>query len=340
MGLQRKHSAKSNACQSLSTGGLSIMRDLFLLALVSSGQAMSTREAIQRDMEKTNSDVMCWGVENVMAYRLAQYKAMEECGRSGLASGMVRPTNPFTTLPGNLNNPFADQQNPFNRLFNKANSRNPLSALLSGNSIGNSAQHAWDSLFRSRRAAEEGLLEIDEAAELEKFLEDYDEFKTDIGSMIGNLTCVLTKMDMLDSALQVNLKLWTTDIWQQLNLKKTLAGEDPEWRQKLIGEYTDCYQVASNWPQQSLDRNPITKVFGRHIIFFKCAMKQEKKMCGMAQMYSWLTTLYGNSDDFNWSQFGLPQDKYDRAALTIMVQTEASSKEDKFVNDFFINDEL
>ena len=90
--------------------------------------------------------------------------------------------------------------------------------------------------------------------------------------MIGNLTCVLTKMDMLDSSLQVNLKLWTTDIWQQLNLKKTLAGEDPEWRQKLIGGYTDCYQVASNWPQQSLDRNPITKVFGRHMIFFKCAM--------------------------------------------------------------------
>ena len=86
--------------------------------------------------------------------------------------------------------------------------------------------------------------------------------------------------------------------------------------------------------------------------------KQEKKMCGMAQMYSWLTTLYGNSDDFNWSQFGLPTDKvrllkscfqcltstsplqYDRAALTVMVQTEASSKEDKFINDFFINDEL
>ena len=29
----------------------------------------------------------------------------------------------------------------------------------------------------------------------------------------------------------------------------------------------------------------------------------------MAQMYSWLKTLYGDSDDFNWSQFGLPQDK-------------------------------
>merc|ERR1712226_116666 len=264
----------------LSTGGLSIMRGLFLLALaLASGQATSTREAIQMDMEEFNNDAMCWGLENMMAFRLEQYKAMEECGRSALASGLVKPPNPFTNLPGNLNNnnPFAQQQNPLNRLFNKANKRNPLASLLSRNSIGNSAQHAWDSLFRTRRQAEEGLLEIDEAAELEKFLEDYDEFKTDIGSMIGNLTCVLTKMDMLDSSLQVNLKLWTTDIWQQLNLKKTLAGEDPEWRQKLISGYTDCYQIASNW-----------------------------------------------------SQFGLPTDKYDRAALTIMVQTEAATKEEKF----------
>merc|ERR1719216_501093 len=267
------------------------------------------------DMEKFNNDAMCWGVENMMAYRLAQYKAMGDA------------SNPWMNVP----QPVDSRRSPLSKLFNRGS---------------NSNTDKWADLWgdflngRSKRQAEEGILEINEAAELEKFLEDYDEFKTDIGSMIGNLTCVLTKMDMLDSSLQVNLKLWTTDIWQQLNLKKTLAGEDPEWRQKLIGGYTDCYQVASNWPQQSLDRNPITKVFGRHMIFFKCAMKQEKKMCGMAQMYSWLTTLYGNSDDFNWSQFGLPTDKYDRAALTIMVQTEAASKEDKFVNDFFINDEL
>merc|ERR1712147_580756 len=179
--------------------------------------------------------------------------------------------------------------------------RNPLAKLFNRNSNSNSDKWAnlWSDFLngRSKRQAEEGgLLEIDEAAELEKFMGDYDEFKEDIGSMIGNLTCVMTKLDMLDSALQVNLKLWTTDVWQQLDLKKTLAGEDPEWRQK--------------------------------------------KMCGMAQMYSWLKTLYGDSDDFNWSQFGLPQDKYDRAALTIMVQTQAASKEERFINDFFVNDEL
>merc|ERR1712158_189199 len=147
--------------------------------MVASGMAMSTRQEIQMDMEKFNNDAMCWGVENMMYYRLAQYQAMEECSKSGMASRMVRPTNPFTTLPANLNN----QQGPLNRFLNNANSRNPLSALLSRNSIGISAQNSWNSLFRNRRAAE-GLLEVDEEEELERFVEDFADFKEDIGSMI------------------------------------------------------------------------------------------------------------------------------------------------------------
>merc|ERR1711863_164077 len=137
------------------------------------------------------------------------------------------------TLPGDASNPWMNVPQPVD------SRRSPLAKLFNRGSNSNSDK--WTNLWsdflngRSKRQAEEGLIEIDEAAELEKFLEDYDEFKTDIGSMIGNLTCVLTKMDMLDSSLQINLK-------------KTLAGEDPEWRQKLIGGYTDCYQVASNWP--------------------------------------------------------------------------------------------
>merc|ERR1712209_180371 len=288
------------------------MTRILLLSMLASGMAMSTRQEIQMDMEKFNNDAMCWGVENMMYYRLAQYQAMEECSKYGQFSTLPAPANnPFTTLPGDAKNPWMNVPQPVD------SRRNPLAKLFNRNSNSNSDKWAnlWSDFLngRSKRQAEEGgLLEIDEAA----------------------------KLEMLDSALQVNLKLWTTDVWQQLDLKKTLAGEDPEWRQKMIGGYTDCYQVASNWPQQSLDRNPITKVFGRHMIFFKCAMKQEKKMCGMAQMYSWLKTLYGDSDDFNWSQFGLPQDKYDRAALTIMVQTQAASKEERFINDFFVNDEL
>ena len=35
----------------------------------------------------------------------------------------------------------------------------------------------------------------------------------------------------------------------------------------------------------------------------------EKKNCYKAQAHDWLTTLYGNSDNFNWVQVGLPKDK-------------------------------
>ena len=41
----------------------------------------------------------------------------------------------------------------------------------------------------------------------------------------------------------------------------------------------------------------------------------------MAQMYSWLTTLYGNSDDFNWSQFGLPTDKVGVHVFNFLTST-------------------
>merc|ERR1712008_144833 len=149
----------------------------------------------------------------------------------------------------------------------------------------------------------------------------------------GDLTCVLTKMKMLDANLQVNMEAYTSDFWDNFDLSKSIAGEDPVWRQKVIQGYSDCYQIASNWPQQSLDRNPVTKVFGRHMIYFRCALKNEKKNCAKAQQYRWLTLLYGPSD--NLVQYGLPSDKYDRAWYSTMVLTEAETHEQKRVSEFF-----
>merc|ERR1711963_415780 len=82
-----------------------MMRLLLLSAMVASGMAFNTRQMIRRDMEKFNNDAMCWGVENMMAFRLAQYKAMEECSKYGQFSTLPAPANnPFTTLPGDASN--------------------------------------------------------------------------------------------------------------------------------------------------------------------------------------------------------------------------------------------
>jgi len=325
-----------------------IMLRLVLVSLAAAS-AMETKEQLMKELSKWNNDVACWGMENMMKFELSKMQAVEECGHHGLASSMVRPTNPFNTLPGNLGNGFSGNSNPFNTLPGNLNngfsssSRNPLANLLQRNNIKNSAKQTWNNLWgdflggRSKRATD-GLLEYDEEAETEKFIRDFDDFKHDMASNLANLTCVLTKLNMLDSSLQVNLKAWTNDMWEQMDLSQTVAGQDSAWRNKMVQGYTDCYQIASNWPEESLNKNPVTKVFGRHMIFFKCAMKNEKKNCMKAQMYKWLTFLYGNSDEFDWSAAGFPSDKYDRAALSMMVQTEAQTDEEKFIGEFFTQD--
>merc|ERR1712113_1123910 len=78
-----------------------------------------------------------------------------------------------------------------------------------------------------------------------------------------------------------------------------LAGEDPVWRQMMIDGYTDCYDIAKSFPQSALNKNPIMKVFGRHMVFFKCTKKVEAHCCGMACANHMLETMYGPSDNFD-----------------------------------------
>merc|ERR1712127_299116 len=229
------------------------------------------------------------------------YQAMEQCGDYGMAMNMLRPTspfqplqqaastlpatNPFTTLPGQVQNPWTNVPAPIN------NRLNPFAGLVNRGIL------ASLNAGRSKREVANGALEEEE---LEKFLEDFDDFKQDIGTKMGNLTCVLTKMKMLDSTLQVNLEYLTNQRWNEFDVSSSLAGQDPLWRKKMVEGYMDAYSIASNWPQQ---------------------------------------TLYGNSDNFNWSQVGLPADKYDRAAVAVMVMQQAETKEEMFVKQFFNNNE-
>ena len=162
-----------------------------------------------------------------LKYHVALAGAVEECaawGRGGaarLASQTSRssPWQAAQALPAGLN-------------------RGNLAALWS-EFIGNN---------RQKRQATEGLLDTDEG-DVEEFLDDFKEYKTDLGQKMGNLTCVLTKMEMLDSDLQVNLATYTTGLWDQVDLSKTLAGEDPQWRAMLEKGFQDCYSVAQTWPQ-------------------------------------------------------------------------------------------
>jgi len=290
------------------------MLRVVLLSLACASTVSSTDKTdrkIRHSIDMYNADVACWGRDNAVRFHAGLAQAIEQCANFGNPSNLLKPANPWQTVQ----------------------SANTLPA---GLNRGNVANFWSNSLFnnRQKRQATEGLLETDDD-DLQDFLEDFEDYKEDLGSKMGNLTCVMSKLDMLDSSLQVNLAEYTGGFFDKVDLSKTLAGSDPVWRQMMTSGYTDCYSIAQTFPQETLDKNPVSKVFGRHMIFFKCAAKVEKKCCYEAQMYDWIKTLYGEDPTFNWAQYGLPSNKYELAALTVKVMTETASNEEEFVGDFF-----
>merc|ERR1711992_222074 len=124
----------------------------------------------------------CWGKGNMYLYKLALLEATEQCTQQD-HHNLLKPANPILSL---LNQdaetlPFQLSNNPF---LSSSNSNNPFKSSSSQLNL-----NAWNNLWgnsRSKRQAEE-------------LLEDFEEFKGDIATKMGNLTCVMQKLNMLDS---------------------------------------------------------------------------------------------------------------------------------------------
>merc|ERR1711874_915572 len=240
------------------------MRSLVALSLVLAVAAgdMMLKKKIHHDMMVDASQAMCWGQGNMFYWKLAMMNAVEEC-HTGQQSN-IKPANPFAQL----NKP----RNPFQsaNAFPKRPTVNPdsLKSILFSN-------------FERNKRQADGLIEVTEE-DFAEFLGDFSDFKDGVASKMSNLTCVLSKMNMLDADYQVNLKMFTEDFWKD---------------------------IAMSFPQSALNKNPIMKVFGRHMVFFKCTKKVDAHGCGMAQAAHMLETLYGSTDNYDWSQYGLPNNK-------------------------------
>jgi len=291
---------------------------LSLLGFLAVEASEEEMKQIMNEINFYNLRSHCWGEENVMAYDIAILTATDKCMQLAPAYDLVellKPlNNPFTTLPGTVNN-------PFQRLTSFQN----LNQLTS--------------LWRSKRQASSGLLNADQNDFIE-FLEDFGEFKEGIATKMGNLTCVLTEMKLLTPDLKINIEEYTKYSNPDAEIEGfkpeiSVAGQDPAFAEKISEGFMDCYRISENWPQAPLNRNPLSKIFGRHMIFFKCADKMERKMCAKAQMLKWLETVYGSDPEYKPEDHGLPEDKYDAAAISIMVLNNAATPEEQFVGDFF-----
>jgi len=135
---------------------------------------------------------------------------------------------------------------------------------------------------------------------------------------------------------QVNIDEYTKDAAEieGFDLEASPLAQDPEWWQRLVTGYKDCFDISESIPQAALDKNPMKKMFGRQMMFFKCADKNERMNCALGQMKMWLESYYA-ADERDMKEFGLPEDKYEAAGLTLMVKYNGASDEEKFLSNFF-----
>jgi len=284
-----------------------MLKAILVLALVAAVQSQGDiSNKMMRQIEDYNFRSACWGQEAIDLALVGLQKASDKCMQMEPSIDVEAELKP--------------QRNPYASLIAP---KNPFKALL------NNDFENLQSLWRNKRAAapEEGFLKTSEA-DLIDFLQDYVAWGEDFVTSVGNMTCVMQVMGFITEDREVNLDHYKNS--------PALAGKDPELKMKFMNAFSDCKAIADSWPQSSLNKNPITKAWGRNMIFFKCAHKAEKAICAIYSMYQWMEKFYGaHSEDENLEDYGLPKDKYDAAAISIMVMDAAASPEEKAVSDFF-----
>jgi len=290
----------------------------------------------------------CWGEKSMMNFYEKIHGACEECQTMDPAF----PINIFEEDEDmNLNeivsesdelNPFVVSPQGFGTLPALANSptrfqqQNPLQAWMQlwapylppqaqANFRYPQAARAWN--YRNKRAVDPPTKE-----ELQEFAQDVAAFKVMKKAMIGNLTCVLSKLGALDANLNINLNHFTTEKWGMF-----ARGEQPEpaFKAKMIQGYQNCYQLAQKLPTDVLaQKGPFYQQFGRQMMFFKCAKMMTTETCVKKELLNWVDYLYGKPTAQMREKLGLPSDEYDAAFMSFVVMDKSEEPSEKFVHQF------
>jgi hypothetical protein len=174
-------------------------------------------------------------------------------------------------------------------------------------------------------------LSVAEKANQRMLLKDYTDFRWSMATKLGNLSCVMSQLNLLDSEGNINMNHYMVDSWNVMG--QAGAGRDPVFTDKMRESFMDCYATAQSWPQQALDRSPLHQKYGRHMIFFNCVSKAEMNLCTKYQARQWLEKLYGRLDTSMFADAAT--DPYEAAAMVMRLKYETATPEEDTVYRFF-----
>jgi len=275
---------------------------LFVVTLSSSSLAMGVSKEMKDMIDYYNLYATCFGEEAMAEYMIGIKEATKVC--------MNIPS------PLELLDELAQLENDVEV--------GSLDQLLKNNPIFNQI------LGRERRQIDAGLMDEDDINDLKTNIADH---KTKMMTKIGNLTCVLAQMEVLNLDGTINIEAFSAENMKELLEGYGGAGDDEDFVQALATSYQDCYDISNNWPQSNLDRHPMMQAFGRQHIYLMCTHKMEEKLCYKYQMYQGLKAFHGL--DTGDVDVGIPGNKFDAATGALMVMHETSTDEEKFIENFF-----
>ena len=177
-----KHRSRSHRRHSKLHSSTKMKAAFILLATVANiaAGAGTYETELLRGIDIYNHRSKCWGKKNVDMYAAQMEKAKRECMQM----------EPMFDFPGHGEG----VQNPFLRPNN-----NPFEKLTRGGDFSD-----LQSLWRSKREASEGLVDVDED-DFYEFLQQVNDNRHFRHNAMGNLTCVLHKCGQLTEDMEVNM---------------------------------------------------------------------------------------------------------------------------------------
>eukprot|EP00088_Acartia_fossae_P064643 TRINITY_DN795_c0_g1_i2.p1 TRINITY_DN795_c0_g1~~TRINITY_DN795_c0_g1_i2.p1 ORF type:complete len:297 (-),score=68.53 TRINITY_DN795_c0_g1_i2:231-1121(-) len=186
---------------------------------------------------------------------------------------------------------------------------------------------------KKRQEAKEAIFPLSEE-EKEEIKEEVEEHKEYIVTEVGNLSCILTRMEYLKSDGVVDINDYSFDKIKEL-IADSPAGQDDDFVTAVSDAATHCYEKSQQWSQNVLDKDPHMKLFGRQMVFFDCIFKAREDYCYKWQMFEGMRDIYGV--DLGVDNLGLEGNKYDAAGEAWIEVFEHADHVYQYIDDFFWN---
>jgi len=282
---------------------------------------------------------ICWGEENTRKYLVEMKRAVAKCKQQDAPELELPPfRSSFKFVNMLMNSAEEMDQYKINKMFNFMKS-------FRGNQRGNYHKHSSSNqydefmemmlktqmmemmenymnansnknsnfgipysgkfgMWRNKRDAGDGIKDIELG---DRLVAKINSYKESMVAEIGNMTCVLKEVGMLNVENQIDT--------QRMKQKLAEYNLPSEWFKNRFEELIDnCYEIATNLPANFMEENVVSGEFGEVNVgqvkyFLRCYGGQHEKLCMDQDTRNKIEENYGPVEDMleqtGWTEYQL-----------------------------------